>query len=445
MPTESVRKHRGSAYITSVTIEQLFGRYTYNLDLNRDLSILYGDNGTGKTTILRLIHNIISPGSGRGHKTVIARTPFKNFSIRFSNGVSLEARRKEVRTGSFELFLHILGERTIRAPYIVNERNAIPVMGANEESQSKLNRALVRATDLRSYYLADDRVFDSDFIDRASHLKSRREMYATREFRHAIESEEVTEGEILGRSAQVAFAMARATAWARRQALHGTSEGSASANTIYTEVVQHLARMPERSDPGDVGSSRQELLNMIGSIAARSKKQSQFGLSPAVNTEDLIRYVPIVPEDVFPLVARILEPYLEGTVARLNALEGTFRTLSFFVEVLNRFLRDKRVAFDVSTGLKIFTTPDGEELNPEVLSSGETQLLTLFCNILSTRERPSVFVIDEPEISLNVKWQRMLVDALLGCAEGSSTQLILASHSIELLTAHKDCVVALEN
>ncbi|WP_146055604.1 AAA family ATPase, partial [Streptomyces malaysiensis] len=58
--------------------------------------------------------------------------------------------------------------------------------------------------------------------------------------------------------------------------------------------------------------------------------------------------------------------------------------------------------------------------------------------------RPTIFVIDEPEISLNVKWQRSLVDALLGCAKGSEIQLILASHSIELLTAHREQVVRLK-
>ena len=55
----------------------------------------------------------------------------------------------------------------------------------------------------------------------------------------------------------------------------------------------------------------------------------------------------------------------------------------------------------------------------------------------------SIIIIDEPEISLNVKWQRSLVQTLLDCVEGRAVQFILATHSIELLTHHKDHVLQL--
>ena len=50
---------------------------------------------------------------------------------------------------------------------------------------------------------------------------------------------------------------------------------------------------------------------------------------------------------------------------------------------------------------------------------------------------------DEPEISLNVKWQRRLVRALLDCIRGSRVQLVFATHSIELLAQHKTNVIKL--
>jgi ABC-type glutathione transport system ATPase component len=54
-------------------------------------------------------------------------------------------------------------------------------------------------------------------------------------------------------------------------------------------------------------------------------------------------------------------------------------------------------------------------------------------------------MIDEPEISLNIKWQRQLVQSLLEITNDASIQFILASHSIELLAQHRDCVVNLKN
>jgi ABC-type glutathione transport system ATPase component len=54
-------------------------------------------------------------------------------------------------------------------------------------------------------------------------------------------------------------------------------------------------------------------------------------------------------------------------------------------------------------------------------------------------------MIDEPEISLNVKWQRQLVQALLDITESANIQFIFASHSMELLAQHMSRVVKLVN
>ena len=53
-------------------------------------------------------------------------------------------------------------------------------------------------------------------------------------------------------------------------------------------------------------------------------------------------------------------------------------------------------------------------------------------------------MIDEPEISLNVKWQRELIQSLLEITEGANVQFIFASHSIELISQHLNRVVKLE-
>jgi predicted ATP-dependent endonuclease of OLD family len=54
-------------------------------------------------------------------------------------------------------------------------------------------------------------------------------------------------------------------------------------------------------------------------------------------------------------------------------------------------------------------------------------------------------MIDEPEISLNIKWQRNLIKALVDITDGESTQFIFASHSMEILSVHLDKVIRLEH
>ncbi|MFD5476523.1 AAA family ATPase [Streptomyces hawaiiensis] len=436
---DNVRK---TVAITDVSVTGLFGRYDYELHFDPSLAILYGDNGTGKTTILRMIHDLLSPGPGRGHKTRVARTSFKDFQISFSNKVVLRATREDAEPGNYELFLTGEGRDSLRAPYIVNAEGNIPRRGTPfVESQDAITSAILEAIPLRSYHLSDDRTLDSDFV--SEERDAREEMRARRQ--RLRDLEELEEAQYANnRYPQLGPAMARVAHWARQQALQGASEGSVSANSIYAEVVKHLAFMPRSSTPEEEGStSRHQLLQMIEATGQRSQDQSRFGLSPAVNTQELLHYLPKVKDADFPLVSGILRPYLDGTIARLDALEVTHRILAFFIDTMNQFFKGKYVQFNIKNGITIYTD-DGKPLNPASLSSGESQLLTLFCNILSARESPTIFVIDEPEISLNVKWQRLLVDALLGCAKGSEIQLILASHSIELLAAHREQVVRLK-
>jgi predicted ATP-dependent endonuclease of OLD family len=72
-------------------------------------------------------------------------------------------------------------------------------------------------------------------------------------------------------------------------------------------------------------------------------------------------------------------------------------------------------------------------------------LFLLLCNTLLARKHASLFLIDEPELSLNIKWQRKLVQAILDNTEGTSVQFLMATHSMELISQHNDNVVTLKN
>ncbi|MBK1990990.1 ATP-binding protein, partial [Sphaerospermopsis aphanizomenoides BCCUSP55] len=128
--------------------------------------------------------------------------------------------------------------------------------------------------------------------------------------------------------------------------------------------------------------------------------------------------------------------------ARFNALQSIQNLLTTFESTINKFFHDKYIKIHVTDGIKIFTD-ENLELSPDKLSSGEKQLLLLFCNTLTARDKATIFIIDEPEISLNVKWQRQLIDALLELTKGSQVQFILATHSIELLSKYKNHVIKL--
>ncbi len=78
------------AIIKRIYIELLFGHYTYDLAYERDESastsrvlLLYGDNGTGKTTIAQLLFHMLSRGDMRGHRSF--------FWLKLSSGNSVSS------------------------------------------------------------------------------------------------------------------------------------------------------------------------------------------------------------------------------------------------------------------------------------------------------------------------------------------------------------------
>jgi hypothetical protein len=83
--------------ISSIRIEKLFGLYTYNIPAKEELSnsaILYGDNGVGKSTILRLVFHLLSAGDNRGHRTALYNAEFLKLDVLLTSGVRLTATWK---------------------------------------------------------------------------------------------------------------------------------------------------------------------------------------------------------------------------------------------------------------------------------------------------------------------------------------------------------------
>lgn len=96
--------------IRSISMKNLFGMYDYDLALSGDTSktekifILYGDNGSGKTTILKLAFHLLAPEDNKSHKSTAAKIPFERFEIELQDNTKVYAvRPKGQLTGSFSM------------------------------------------------------------------------------------------------------------------------------------------------------------------------------------------------------------------------------------------------------------------------------------------------------------------------------------------------------
>lgn len=125
---------------------------------------------------------------------------------------------------------------------------------------------------------------------------------------------------------------------------------------------------------------------------------------------------------------------------------AAFSHLKEYLDAVNRFLVDsgKRV-FPDSRGRLVFTEirngmPIGKPRPISKMSSGETQILILFALMAFEASENSVFIVDEPELSLHPKWQTEFMDSFLRLCP-SSSQVLVATHSPEIAAGRKSSCV----
>jgi ABC-type cobalamin/Fe3+-siderophores transport system ATPase subunit len=213
-----------------------------------------------------------------------------------------------------------------------------------------------------------------------------------------------------------------------------------SFQLTFQQGISVIAQADIKADEGNNVSSTQSQLFY--------KKLSTFPLNLFLVRDDRLES-DIFNENSDNLVPK--EYFLKTSIQRFDnwirqqALKGVNQS-TVLVDTLNHFFIDKQVQFSDRDGLTITTTErEHQKLSIDMLSSGEKQLILLFCNTLTTRDKSTLFIIDEPEISLNIKWQRQLLRVLLDLTKGSQVQFVMATHSIELLSQYRSHVLKLSN
>jgi AAA domain, putative AbiEii toxin, Type IV TA system len=112
-------------------------------------------------------------------------------------------------------------------------------------------------------------------------------------------------------------------------------------------------------------------------------------------------------DDVLDKLNELMTAFAEGRVDKLRpSPDGTFE-------------------------LRVAPTNGGPSYSFDGLSSGQKEVIaTLFLIWHTTRDAPSVVLIDEPELHLNAEWQRLFVRTLWSLAPWN--QYIMATHSEEI-------------
>ena len=444
--------------IAKVRIEKLFGKFDYELpaqDRFGDVVIVYGDNGSGKTTILKLVFNLLSAAGGRGHRNAIRLIPFKRISVTLSNEATISASREKISDHKIKFSIRH-AEKSIDwnwdpewsgLYWKLSDAESITLSGSNvisslgrpfggKEKDEERFLSYLSSLDLPLFFVTSDRRIVSDTFP-----ENRTEYLKIREFteRQSVETPE----DIIAyaRSVFLEAALSDAAKWISIKAVTGTNEGAESTNSVYVNLIKNLLKTQQ----GVTDGAAEDLTSIISSLqelSQRYRQYSEFEFTSTLQVDQIVEDLNKASKrGQLGLMRAVIDLYREGAEARLKALESIYELTRRFIDSVNHFFTSKKLTFGLTRGF-VIRDSDDKVLKPDQLSSGEQHLLLLFCYTLISQEQTNVLFIDEPEISLNVKWQRNLVQALLDISRGS-TQFVFATHSIELIALHRNAVAQL--
>jgi predicted ATPase len=131
--------------------------------------------------------------------------------------------------------------------------------------------------------------------------------------------------------------------------------------------------------------------------------------------------------------------------AILNEIDK-FTLIGHLSKIIEKRMGGKK--FVVDSGGELFISDNGRRIGVEQLSSGERHLLLMFLYLILEVEANTLILIDEPEISLHISWQRKFIDDLLdtfgrrdiidgGNSDGVLPfRAIIATHSPSIIANH---------
>jgi ABC-type transport system involved in cytochrome c biogenesis ATPase subunit len=433
-----------SAVLEFIEVRGLFGRLNYKIAVDRHFpTVLTGANGTGKSTILRLVHAIAS-----GDLTPLLSAPIREMRLSFLGEPDLSISRLPKDQG-----VHVkLGdnEQNVRPydysdlppwvsqalrdfdPEVEDLEHRLLFYARGTGLSPSLARTMARRIENRSdvhaekpewladlqrrfqvLYVTDQRLVIGDATD------PRRARYERDRVRYARQSN----------------AQAKTQFLAVEAASEDIAERVSQAGLAYARESQQI----DRSFPNEVIRSMQmgedvssdEVNDLNGQVTRQRDVLKQIGLLsqtpgyiPPMDTGDSLS-----TREVRTAVAAVLRSDLR----KLNVLIERSGELSSFKTFLERRLSPKRVEFGPQ-GIQV-SLPGGRTVGVSELSSGEQHLLVLAYELQFRAAQGTLVIIDEPELSLHVQWQASLLGDLLAMGEHSNLQYLMATHSPTLVAS----------
>ena len=428
-----------------IEVDGLFRVYDHriDLDLNDRVTLLHGPNGVGKTSILRMTDAILRDDLAR-----LRTIPFSRFMLGFHDGSTLELRvapKPKTDDGTHKLTL-TNGDDCNSATVSLRPSEAESIaaqIGYLRPHESVADMWI----DLRDGEVLTESEVLSRFGDRRPDFKHRQKdmswfsSFLDNANAYLIETQRLVRRHLELRSPQ-------GFRYDRNQAISSVLECSQDFRKRLDDTMADYGRRAQTLDQ----SFPQRLISATESLTVDELQTEMNTLDEKTTEYEGIGILDTSPDHQFnigslgdmsdPTQARVMTLYVHDTAGKLEVLDDFASRTRLFLGNVNAKYRHKSIRLDREQGL-VAMSASGEPFELDSLSSGEQHELVLHYDLLFRVPPNTVVLIDEPELSLHVAWQKRFLPDLLEIVRLSGFDALIATHSPFIAGSRDDLMVEL--
>ena len=374
--------------ITKISVTGLFGMFDHEIPLNQEsrITIVHGPNGVGKTILFGMIHALFQYGGG-----LFVTTPFERFRVEFESGAAISIKKE---AGDYYLVIKFTEDGTVKPGQ--SFLASLPEPDELEQIE----------TPIHWYYLLDpqkspewfNNICETTSTGLIHTLRLRSDLFDV----YGLHTTKLEDLDIVGDDFKPA-----AVDFSERFV------DDVFANTELAHMLEFWYTLAE--------SARAESENI---------KDFEDGI---LEYNEKLRSLIVERQHHLNSVHQFIVDY--------GGESNNARELLLFVDIINERILFKSLIIRDATYK--FIADDGNEVPISALSSGEQQLLVLYYQLLFEIEPDTLVMIDEPELSMNVVWQRNFLKDLQRIVELRQFDVLIATHSPEVIYDKWDWTVAL--
>ncbi len=412
--------------LKSIEIKGLFGKKNIKLPFENLVNILISENGAGKTSILNILVGLLTDNI-----ELLKEIDFESVELEFINK-TYKLTKKEIfgSRRNLDMFYKKIAE-------ILREReqqNLIEQMikfindGLSpRDIISELREEVSTLTYKKMRFIYNRYLYDDDFFDME---KKNREKQEVSEIKDALglhveyfpTYRRIEKGNLKDSFSReysgINFGMSDVEKRINSLTKEIKNETLKDFLEMNSEILVDV--IEEKVSKKKISSREIKSITSVIPIVFQRIKNSDVEEKQTEIIEKVTTLLKNPPKEE----SKFLPYYLWKMFNIYKKQELKEKRINSFIEVCNKYLNDKKFIYSAENTSVEIRDEVGEIIKLSFLSSGEKQIVSLFAKLYLEEEENLMIVIDEPELSISMKWQKML---LLDIVESGKCELLLVT------------------